>query len=99
MGFMIKRSLAHLGKLHSYEAEIASGAVAAEAMLVADAPMEIQEAIKAVNRTAASMRNHFGLRIDSLMNTLVQHKMPLMKFQSFAKFRPPDVSPTLTNDS
>ncbi|RMR75634.1 Sensory box protein, partial [Pseudomonas savastanoi pv. fraxini] len=77
MGFMIKRSLAHLGKLHSYEAEIASGAVAAEAMLVADAPMEIQEAIKAVNRTAASMRNHFGLRIDSLMNTLVQHKNAL----------------------
>ncbi|KPB25433.1 GGDEF domain-containing protein [Pseudomonas syringae] len=77
MGFMIKRSLAHLGKLHSYEAEIASGAVAAEAMLVADAPMEIQEAIKAVNRTAASMRNHFGLRIESLMNTLVQHKNAL----------------------
>lgn len=77
MGFMIKRSLAHLGKLHSYEAEIASGAVAAEAMLVADAPMEIQEAIKAVNRTAESMRNHFGLRIESLMNTLVQHKNAL----------------------
>ncbi|MDU8499417.1 EAL domain-containing protein [Pseudomonas syringae] len=77
MGFMIKRSLAHLGKLHSYEAEIASGAVAAEAMLVADAPMEIQEAIKAVNRTATSMRNHFGLRIESLMNTLVQHKNAL----------------------
>lgn len=77
MGFMIKRSLAHLGKLHSYEAEIASGAVAAEAMLVADAPMEIQEAIKAVNRTAASMRNHFGQRIESLMNTLVQHKNAL----------------------
>lgn len=77
MGLMIKRSLAHLGKLHSYEAEIASGAVAAEAMLVADAPMEIQEAIKAVNRTAESMRNHFGLRIESLMNTLVQHKNAL----------------------
>ncbi len=77
MGFMIKRSLAHLGKLHSYEAEIASGAVAAEAVLVADAPMEIQEAIKAVNRTAASMRNHFGQRIESLMNTLVQHKNAL----------------------
>jgi diguanylate cyclase (GGDEF)-like protein len=74
MGFMIKRSLAHLGKLSSYEAEIASGAVAAEAILVADAPMEIQEAIKAVNRTAASMRSHFGQRIESLMNTLVQHK-------------------------
>jgi diguanylate cyclase (GGDEF)-like protein len=77
MGFMIKRSLAHLDKLHSYEAEIASGAVAAEAMLVADAPLEIQEAIKAVNRTAASMRNHFGQRIESLMNTLVQHKNAL----------------------
>ncbi len=74
MGLMIKRSLAHLGKLYSYEAEIASGAVAAEAILVADAPMEIQEAIKAVNRTAASMRSHFGQRIESLMNTLVQHK-------------------------
>ncbi|WP_407316571.1 putative bifunctional diguanylate cyclase/phosphodiesterase [Pseudomonas sp. nanlin1] len=74
MGFMIKRSLAHLGKLSSYEAQIASGAVAAEAILVGDAPMEIQEAIKAVNRTAASMRSHFGQRIESLMNTLVQHK-------------------------
>lgn len=77
MGWVIKRSLAHLDKLHSYEAEIASGAVAAEAMLVADAPVEIQEAIKAVNRTAANMRNHFGQRIESLMNTLVQHKNAL----------------------
>ena len=77
MGWVIKRSLAHLDKLHSYEAEIASGEVAAEAMLVADAPVEIQEAIKAVNRTAANMRNHFGQRIESLMNTLVQHKNAL----------------------
>jgi diguanylate cyclase (GGDEF)-like protein len=77
MGWVIKRSLAHLDKLHSYEAEIASGAVAAEAMLVADAPVEIQEAIKAVNRTAANMRNHFGQRIESLMNILVQHKNAL----------------------
>lgn len=88
MGFMIKRSLAHLDKLHSYEAEIASGAVAAEAMLVADAPVEIQEAIKAVNRTAASMRNHFGQRIESLMNTLVQHKNALDEVSIVCEFSP-----------
>ncbi|UZJ57791.1 EAL domain-containing protein [Pseudomonas sp. KU26590] len=88
MGFLIKRSLAHLDKLHSYEAEIASGAVAAEAMLVADAPVEIQEAIKAVNRTAASMRNHFGQRIESLMNTLVQHKNALDEVSIVCEFSP-----------
>ncbi|QOL52069.1 EAL domain-containing protein [Massilia litorea] len=42
-----------------------------------DAPLEIREAIKAMNRSAASMRDEYGQRIASLMNSLVQHKSAL----------------------
>jgi diguanylate cyclase (GGDEF)-like protein len=41
------------------------------------APLEIREAIQAMNRSAASMRDEYGQRIASLMNSLVQHKSAL----------------------
>jgi diguanylate cyclase (GGDEF)-like protein len=76
--FLMRSLLGHwlqdLGRLRSYEHEVAAGEVDAEASLYADAPLEIQEAIKAVNRTTASMRSQYGQRIDQLMNSLVQHK-------------------------
>jgi diguanylate cyclase (GGDEF)-like protein/PAS domain S-box-containing protein len=77
MVFLLKRWLGHLGNLDEYEAEIVSGVVTAEAVLVSDAPKEIQDAFKAVNRTAASIRSQFGQRIDFLMNSLVQHKQAM----------------------
>jgi diguanylate cyclase (GGDEF)-like protein len=74
MRYLLKRWLYNLDRLHSYEHDVAAGAVEAEATLYADAPLEIEEAIKAMNRTAASLRSQYGERIDRLMNTLVQHK-------------------------
>jgi diguanylate cyclase (GGDEF)-like protein/PAS domain S-box-containing protein len=74
MRTLLKRWLASLGRLHSFENEVAAGRVTAEADMHADAPTEIQEAIRAVNRSAASLRVQFGQRIDSLTNSLMQHK-------------------------
>jgi diguanylate cyclase (GGDEF)-like protein len=74
MRSLLRHWLRDLGRLRSYEHEVAAGEVDAEARLYANAPLEIQEAIKAVNRTAASMRSQYGQRIDELMNSLVQHK-------------------------
>ncbi|MGJ7917874.1 EAL domain-containing protein [Massilia sp. LXY-6] len=74
MRTLLKRWLANLGRLRSFEDDVAAGRVTAEADLHADAPTEIQEAIRAVNRSAASLRVQFGQRIDSLMNSLMQHK-------------------------
>jgi diguanylate cyclase (GGDEF)-like protein/PAS domain S-box-containing protein len=77
MRTLLRRWLANLGRLRSFESEVAAGRVNAEAALHLDAPIEIQEAIRAVNRSAASLRVQYGQRIDSLMNSLVQHKSAL----------------------
>jgi len=74
MRTLVRRWLDNLGRLRSFEDDVAAGRVTAEAALLADAPTEIKEAIRAVNRSAASLRDQFGQRIDSLMNSLVQHK-------------------------
>jgi diguanylate cyclase (GGDEF)-like protein/PAS domain S-box-containing protein len=77
MRTLLRRWLAKLGALRSFEDEVAAGRVNAEAALHLDAPIEIQEAIRAVNRSAASLRVQYGQRIDSLMNSLMQHKSAL----------------------
>ncbi|SDE86422.1 diguanylate cyclase/phosphodiesterase [Massilia sp. PDC64] len=74
MRALVRRWLDNLGRLRSFEHDVAAGRITAEAALLADAPTEIQEAIRAVNRSAASLRDQFGQRIDSLMNSLMQHK-------------------------
>jgi diguanylate cyclase (GGDEF)-like protein/PAS domain S-box-containing protein len=74
MRSLLKRWLAKLVTLRSFEDDVAAGRVTAEADLHLDAPTEIQEAIRAVNRGAASLRVQYGQRIDSLMNSLMQHK-------------------------
>ncbi len=74
MRSLVRRWLDNLDRLRSFEHDVAAGRVTAEAALLADAPTEIQEAIRAVNRSAASLRDQFGQRIDSLMNSLMQHK-------------------------
>jgi diguanylate cyclase (GGDEF)-like protein/PAS domain S-box-containing protein len=74
MRALLKRWLGNLDGLRNYEERVLSGDVAAEAILMTNAPAEIQQAIRVVNRTAASLRDHFGQQINSLMHSLVQHK-------------------------
>jgi len=70
----LRRWLDNLGGLRLLEHDLAAGRVTAEASFRADAPSEIQEAILAVNRGAASLRVQYGQQIESLMNSLMQHK-------------------------
>jgi diguanylate cyclase (GGDEF)-like protein/PAS domain S-box-containing protein len=74
MRTLVRSWLDNLGRLRLFEYDAAAGHVTDEAALLADAPTEIQEAIRAVNRDAASLRDQFGQRIESLMNSLMQHK-------------------------
>jgi diguanylate cyclase (GGDEF)-like protein len=67
--WVLKHWLLKLERLRSYQPD----ANAAQP-LGADTPLEIQEAIKAVNRTAASLHSQYGERIGRLMHSLVQHK-------------------------
>ena len=69
----LKRWL-NLDRLQVYERQVLSGRDDAEHVLLGDAPAEIQDALQLVNRTAASLREQFGRRIDGLMDALVQHK-------------------------
>jgi len=71
--YLLARWLENLGRLRFYGDQDAG----AEAALSASAPLEIREAIQAVNRSAASMRDQYGQRIAELMNSLVQHKSAL----------------------
>ena len=61
MRTLLRRWLDNLGRLRSFEDDVAAGRVTAEAALLANAPTEIKEAIRAVNRSAASLREH-GIR-------------------------------------
>jgi diguanylate cyclase (GGDEF)-like protein/PAS domain S-box-containing protein len=70
----LKHWLGNLSRLQSYQTKVLSGEIDAQASTRADAPAEIREAFEVVNRTAASLREQFGQRIDSLMNALIQHK-------------------------
>ena len=74
MRILLRRWLERLGGLRAFEHHAAAGLESAEAPLHDDAPLEIQEAILAVNRGAASLRVQYGERIEVLMNSLVQHK-------------------------
>lgn len=74
MRVLLRRWLDRLGGLRAFEHDVAAGLVTAEAPLHDDAPLEIQEAILAVNRGTASLRVQYGERIELLMNSLVQHK-------------------------
>ena len=74
MRILLRRWLGRLDGLRSFEQDVAAGLVTAEAPVYDDAPLEIQEAILAVNRGTASLRVQYGERIELLMNSLVQHK-------------------------
>ena len=74
MRLFLRRWLDNLVGLRSFEHDVAAGLVTAQASFGDDAPSEIQDAIRAVNRSAASLRVQYGHRIDMLMNSLMQHK-------------------------
>jgi len=74
MHILLRRWLDNLGGLRLLEHDLAAGRMTAEASFRDDAPSEIQEAILAVNRGAASLRVQYGQQIESLMNSLMQHK-------------------------
>ena len=67
---LLTRWLKNLGRLR-FDAGDGGAAISS------DTPLEIREAILAVNRSAASMRDQYGQRIDVLMDSLVQHKSAL----------------------
>ncbi|MBD8530191.1 MULTISPECIES: bifunctional diguanylate cyclase/phosphodiesterase [unclassified Massilia] len=69
---LLARWLKNLGRLR-FDAGDGEGGAA----ISSDTPLEIREAILAVNRSAASMRDQYGQRIDILMDSLVQHKSAL----------------------
>jgi len=68
---LLARWLKNLGSLRFYDGDGAGAA------LTPDTPLEIREAIQAVDRSAASMRDKYGQRIAMLMNSLVQYKSAL----------------------
>ena len=72
---LLARWLKNLGNLRFYDAEGAN--IGANAALAGDTPLEIREAIEAIDRSAASMRDKYGQRIAALMNSLVQYKSAL----------------------
>ena len=74
MRMLLRRWLENLGGLRLLGHDMAAGLAPREAPLQIDAPSEIQEAILAVNRGAASLRVQYGQKIESLMDSLVQHK-------------------------
>lgn len=73
MHHLVRRWLGNLD-LATYEQAVLSGEVNAQVRLTGDAPLEIRNTIDVINRTAGSLRAQFGLRIDSLMDSLIQHK-------------------------
>ncbi len=75
--YLLRRWLGNLDRLQSYEAQVLAGNTSAQALLADDAPLEIRRAIDVINRTSGSLRAQFGLRINSLMNTLLQHKQAM----------------------
>lgn len=74
MHVLLRRWLNKLGGLRLLGPDLANEPVMLDAALRDDAPSEIQEAILAVQRDAASLHVKYGERIASLMSSLMQHK-------------------------
>jgi len=74
MYYLLGRWFRNLDRLAIYEKEVLSGAVNAQVPMTDDTPLEIRNTISVINRTAGSLRAQFGQRIESLMDSLIQHK-------------------------
>ncbi|MFM0139840.1 EAL domain-containing protein [Caballeronia grimmiae] len=71
---LVRRWVGNLGYLQTYQQQVLSGEITAQATMPLHAPIEIREAIEAVNQSAESLRRQFGERIDVLIDSLFQHK-------------------------
>lgn len=76
---MTRKWLGSLQRLKKYQDKVLAGEIDAEAQAVGNEPAEILQALEVVNRTSAKLRNQFGQQIDSLMNSLLQHKNAMDK--------------------
>ena len=74
MHYLLLRGLGNLDLLQAYEKEILAGSVDAKVVFSDDTPLEIRNTMEVINRTAGSLRVQFGERIESLMDSLIQHK-------------------------
>ncbi|TWI69526.1 PAS domain S-box-containing protein/diguanylate cyclase (GGDEF)-like protein [Pseudoduganella lurida] len=76
MQYLLSRWLRQLTRLQSVEADLSAG-VADAAARPGDAPLEIEQAMRAVDRITHSIRSQFDQRIDTLIDSLIQHKNAL----------------------
>ncbi|MBB3219480.1 EAL domain-containing protein [Pseudoduganella umbonata] len=84
---LLRRWLGQLTRLQRYEEDLSSGAADAAARS-GDAPLEIEQAMRAVDRITHSIRSRFDQRIDTLIDSLIQHKSALDEACSVCELDP-----------
>ncbi|QBE66812.1 putative bifunctional diguanylate cyclase/phosphodiesterase [Pseudoduganella lutea] len=84
---LLRRWLGQLTRLQRYEADLSAG-VAEAAARSGDAPLEIEQAMRAVDRITHSIRSRFDERIDTLIDSLIQHKSALDEACSVCELDP-----------
>jgi diguanylate cyclase (GGDEF)-like protein/PAS domain S-box-containing protein len=84
---LLRRWLGQLTRLEHREADLSAG-VADAAVRSGDAPLEIEQAMRAVDRITHSIRSSFDQRIDTLIDTLIQHKSALDEACSVCELDP-----------
>ena len=84
---LLRRWLGQLTRLQRYEEDLSAG-VADAAARSGDAPLEIEQAMRAVDRITRSIRTRFDQRIDTLIDSLIQHKSALDEACSVCELDP-----------
>ncbi|MUI11076.1 EAL domain-containing protein [Massilia dura] len=84
---LLRRWLGQLTRLQRFEADLSAG-LADAAARSGDAPLEIEQAMRAVDRITNSIRSSFDQRIDTLVDTLIQHKSALDEACSVCELDP-----------
>ncbi|GGY37493.1 putative bifunctional diguanylate cyclase/phosphodiesterase [Pseudoduganella albidiflava] len=84
---LLRRWLRQLTRLQRYEEDLSAG-VAEAAARSGDAPLEIEQAMRAVDRITHSIRSRFDQRIDTLIDSLIQHKSALDEACSVCELDP-----------
>jgi diguanylate cyclase (GGDEF)-like protein/PAS domain S-box-containing protein len=85
---LLRRWLGQLTRLQRYEADLSAGVAAAAADRSGEAPLEIEQAMRAVDRITHSIRSRFDERIDTLIDSLIQHKSALDEACSVCELDP-----------
>ncbi|WP_338760935.1 EAL domain-containing protein [Massilia sp. METH4] len=84
---LLRRWLGQLTRLQRYEADLSAG-VAAATPRGGDTPLEIEQAMRAVDRITHSIRSSLDQRIDTLIDSLIQHKSALDEACSVCELDP-----------